>query len=312
MLYYEFLNLTHNYSELFKFLCDKKVVRDRVRCPRCNVYIQCNIEKSFIISCAGKYYKQIRNKRRKRQTCTFKISIFNGTWFSQANLNIQKICRFIAYFMLLNSPRQLFLEQELSLATHTVVDWINFCRELLAQWLKDNDEQIGGLNKIVEIDEVKFGRSKYNRGRIISGQWLFGGIERDTSRIFVVSVRNRTAETLTSIIRHRILPGTTIYSDCWRAYSNLKNYGYIHKTVNHKNNFLDPDTKVHTQNIERVWRDIRGMIPRYGTVKYHYEHYLAEIMFKRQFQYHDRLNKFFEIMAKFYPIDDNITINNNE
>ena len=28
----------------------------------------------------------------------------------------------------------------------------------------------------VEIDESKFGKTKFNRGRYIEGQWVFGGI----------------------------------------------------------------------------------------------------------------------------------------
>lgn len=40
---------------------------------------------------------------------------------------------------------------------------------------------------IVEIDESKFGRRKYNRGRV-EGQWLFGGFLRGTGRVFIVPV----------------------------------------------------------------------------------------------------------------------------
>jgi len=46
------------------------------------------------------------------------------------------------------------------------------------QWLINKQPQIGGNGLIVEIDEAKFGRRKYNRRRLITGQWLFGGIER--------------------------------------------------------------------------------------------------------------------------------------
>ncbi|XP_011705455.1 PREDICTED: uncharacterized protein LOC105460657, partial [Wasmannia auropunctata] len=113
---------------------------------------------------------------------------------------------------------QLLLQAELSIASNTAVDWINFCRELLAQWITNNQEQIGGLNKIVEIDKAKFGRRKHYRGRLITGQWLFGTIEHDTGRFFVIPVENRSEKTLTSIIRRLILPGSTIYSDYWRAY----------------------------------------------------------------------------------------------
>ena len=29
---------------------------------------------------------------------------------------------------------------------------------------------------VVEIDERKFGKSKYNRGQLVEGQWVSGGI----------------------------------------------------------------------------------------------------------------------------------------
>lgn len=33
---------------------------------------------------------------------------------------------------------------------------------------------------MIKIDEAKIGKRKYNRGRIMQGQWVFGGIERNT------------------------------------------------------------------------------------------------------------------------------------
>ena len=64
-------------------------------------------------------------------------------------------------------------------------------------------------------------------------------------RMFVVDKRN--AETLIPIIQRHVLPGTEIASDEWRAYSKLRELGYIHYTVNHSKNFVDPLTKRHFQ-----------------------------------------------------------------
>lgn len=71
------------------------------------------------------------------------------------------------------------------------------------------------------------------------------------------------------IIKQHIEPGTTIYSDSWRAYDALQYENYTHKTINHKENFVDRKTGVHTQNIERLWRDVKSSIPRYGTREKH-------------------------------------------
>jgi hypothetical protein len=80
---------------------------------------------------------------------------------------------------------------------------------------------INSISKVVEIDESLFCCRKYIRGRLREGQWAFGGIERGTSNCFLVPVINRRVETLLSIIYSRILPETTIISDCWAPYRRI-------------------------------------------------------------------------------------------
>lgn len=57
-----------------------------------------------------------------------------------------------------------------------------------------------GEGKVVEVDEANFEKKKYNRGRVIEGQWLFDGMERVSRRIFTVPVKDRSAQTHISII----------------------------------------------------------------------------------------------------------------
>ena len=47
---------------------------------------------------------------------------------------------------------------------------------------------------MVEIDESKFGKRKYNRGRMVDGHWVFGGIERGTTKSFMVVVDDSTTQ----------------------------------------------------------------------------------------------------------------------
>ncbi|XP_037780346.1 uncharacterized protein LOC119576777 [Penaeus monodon] len=141
----------------------------------------------------------------------------------------------------------------------TICDWASFCREVLISWCLDNEsDQIGGPGEIVEIDESKFGKRKYNVGRLIEGQWVFGGVCRKSRKFFFVPVQTRDSLTLLKVIKERIHPGTTVISDCWKAYNCLETEGYQHLTVNHSYNFVDPDTKAHTNTIERKWRDAKA------------------------------------------------------
>lgn len=63
----------------------------------------------------------------------------------------------------------------------TVCDYKMYCHEICINIVIDeSDNKIGGHNLTVEIDESKFGKWKYNWGRIIEGQWVFCGICRET------------------------------------------------------------------------------------------------------------------------------------
>lgn len=170
------------------------------------------------------------------------------------------------------------------------------------EWaINNNDSMLGGEGKVVEIDEAKMGRRKYNRGRWIEGQWVFGGIERDTKKMFVVPVENRTRETLLDVIKRRIAPGSVIYTDCWRAYDTLEEHGYIHANVNHSQNFVDPTTGAHTQNIERHWRELRSKVPKYGRVEEHFEGYIAEFLFLRKYTtIGERIHNIFTSIGSLY------------
>ena len=81
-------------------------------------------------------------------------------------------------------------------------------------------------------------RRKYNRERVIGGQWVCT-IERSSKSFFIVPVKNRIAQTLTRIIQERIAPGSIIYNDLWKEYVSLKELDYVYQTVNHSINFID-------------------------------------------------------------------------
>jgi hypothetical protein len=91
-------------------------------------------------------------------------------------------------------------DSNLSLSNR-IVDFYNFCREVMSSYLLRNPVILGGVGDIVEIDESLLGaRRKYSRGRFNVGmrQWAFGMIERSRKICVIILVPNRRAQTLPS------------------------------------------------------------------------------------------------------------------
>ena len=102
--------------------------------------------------------------------------------------------------------------------------------------LKEQERgQIGGEGKCVQIDESKFGKRKFNRGRRIDGHWVLGIIEDGSVdfRLIICPNNIRDAVTLIPIIKEHVREGSEIRTDAWRAYSTLGQNGYTHRVVNH-------------------------------------------------------------------------------
>jgi transposase-like protein len=236
----------------------------------------------------GEPLKMIRNIRKRDgwiwrcKTCKSESSIRNGTWFSNSRLPIRTIIMVIYFWAHKYTQKQ--VQHELGLSKHTTVNWFNYLREKC--FVSQRNTIIGGPGKIVQIDESKFGKRKFNKGKRVEGIWVFGGIEvyEDKSikpKAFMVPVENRSASTLMAVIKARIRPGTTIYSDLWKSYNTITEEGYQHGTVNHSKEFKS-SSGVHTNNIEGLWGEVkRSAFPRNGSVKHHYTSYFSEFLWRK-------------------------------
>ena len=101
----------------------------------------------------------------------------------------------------------------------------------------------------------------------------------DRQSCFVYLQSSSADELIPKIIRV-ILPGTTVMSDEWAAYSSLSRRGYYHLTVNHSENFVDLVTGSHTQTIEGFWSNSKVNFNRmHGVKSPEIPAYLDEIMF---------------------------------
>ena len=115
---------------------------------------------------------------------------------------------------------------------HTVADWYRYCREVCTIYLDRFYEQegnIGGPGHIIEVDEMKIGRRKYNQGRIVEGVWLLGMIDVATNQIRLefCPENKRDSNTLLMLIKKHVSEDSTIFTDCWKGYANLSKEGFF-------------------------------------------------------------------------------------
>ncbi|KFM72405.1 hypothetical protein X975_25370, partial [Stegodyphus mimosarum] len=163
--------------------------------------------------------------------CGSQKSIRYGSWFCNSKLRMDEI--FFLTYEMLRGTKTGAIQEQYFLASNTLANWRQFINKTILDYIELSTEKIGGIEKIVEIDESKFGKRKYTRGHAVERQWVFGGVERESGKLFLVALHNRSEKTLLGIIKEWLKPGTTIYSDSWKTYNCLSREGFEHLKVNH-------------------------------------------------------------------------------
>lgn len=232
--------------------------------------------------------KRVNNNNIK---CTFKRHIFFGTILNNKN-DVLSFIRFLAYKLIID-PNQEFLSNELDLSGPTIVNFNKFLRLVCKVSYDRNFKRIGGVGHTVEVDETRFGPGE-KAINAEKGFWVMGGIDRNTHDIFAIITDDRSADTLLKNIKKFIKPNTMIYTDGWSSYGCLTRNGYGHELVNHKYNHVDPDTGVHTNNVERLWGILKKHIPMEGGLKKYFDLYFAEFRFRRQHNFNHIFEDFLQ------------------
>ena len=139
---------------------------------------------------------------------------------------------------------------------------------------------------IMNTGNTRTRRERY--GNRVDGPWIFGlclcKVDEDGKRqlkeVRYFYVEKRDRQTLLPIISREVMKGSTIHSDEWKAYKNLRQLDYNHETVNHSINYVI--NGVHTNTIEACWGRLKTKILRVKrgvSVKYLPE-YLCEEWFR--------------------------------
>ena len=149
----------------------------------------------------------------------------------------------------------------LGMNRNTINRYFNLFREAI---MKDYSKIISFSGEI-ELDESYFGakRVRGKRGRGAAGKTpVFGVLKRD-GNVYVEIVKNCSREQLIPIIQGKILEGSTIYTDGWKAYDGLILNGYDHYRVFHSNNEFARG-KNHVNGIESFWSFAKRRLAKFN------------------------------------------------
>ena len=225
-----------------QYLIDMKILPTKRRCPTCENRME-------LIPCSTTKY---REGSCWKCPCGVTTSVRTDSVLQNSNLSYRNFILILSCFAE-NLPASRTAES-IGVAETTVRRFYSIIREQIAADVQTSSK-IGGPGTVVEVDEAKFGKRKYNRGRMVRGSWVIGGIQRGTDSCFmeICPGNVRDEPTLTTIIQEWVHPGTTVITDGWKGYWNLNNYGFVHLDVKHCRNFVDPVTGAHTNCIEGTW-----------------------------------------------------------
>lgn len=128
----------------------------------------------------------------------------------------------------------------------------------------EEEGPIGGPGQLVQVDESKVGRRKYNTGHLVYGNLVFGAIHPGSNQVRFYQVPNNSIsiEFIEPLVRRAVAEGSLIHSDFAVCYKFLDHPDsvYFHERVNHSVEYVhtNPDGSIITTNaIEETWRPLK-------------------------------------------------------
>jgi len=163
--------------------------------------------------------------------CGHQVSVTAGTVFQGTRKPLQMWFRAMWWITSQkNGASAKSLQQNLGLGSYqTAWAWLHKLRRAMVRPGRDR------LSGLVEVDETYVGGREAVPGRAAEDKTLVViGVERKgralgRTRMAVVSDASR--DQLCGFVQAAVEPGTTVRTDGWQGYRNLKNRGYVHDRI---------------------------------------------------------------------------------
>jgi len=153
----------------------------------------------------------------------------------------------------------------------------------------------------VEIDESYFGarRVRGRRGRGAKGKTIVFGLIKRQGKVYTQVVKNCSAKELIPIIETRVDKDSTVYTDTFRTYDGLVNFGYKkHYRIKHGENEFAKGRN-HVNGIENFWGIAKTRLSKFrGMHKSTFYLHLKETEFRFNYRKENLYKMLLEICRK--------------
>lgn len=176
---------------------------------------------------------------------------------SLSDYKIKKIMRFFCEDITASKTAVL-----LGINRNTINRYFNLFRQKITAQKNNRGSLFSGE---VELDESYFGarRVRGKRGRGAAGKTPVFGVLKRNGHVYVEIVKSCSRESLMPIIQGKVLEGSTIYTDGWKAYDGLIINGYDHYRIFHSQNEFARG-KNHVNGIESFWSFAKRRLSKFN------------------------------------------------
>lgn len=278
----EIVLLSQDVDRRMDFLVAHNLIRKESECPYCgrSVKIRLKNPNKPEFRCCGGYFE----------------SALSGTFLSRSHVSQEQ--SLILVYCFIHNYTAGAASHESGVGLNTVVNRFKLYREFLVSFYQEHPVRLGGPGEKVEVHVAKFGNLRNKKDR----NWVLGGCERGSGKIFLAVIEAHTKAAVIKKIREFVVSDTTIITDRWEGYDNLHRHGYDHIAVGHHLARVDHLTEAHLQNIHVEWKNVKSSLPKAGSYADGLDGYLALYMFRKSFPDNAELfHHFLSVIAFIYP-----------
>lgn len=180
---------------------------------------------------------------------------------------------------------------------NTVNNTLAYIRQCIVRFCESSSP----LSGEVELDESYFGARRVRgvRGRGARGKTIVFGLLKRQGKVYTQIVSDVSRATLKQIVQSKVEPDSTIYSDGWKSYDGLVDWGYKrHYRVNHgQNEFARGNS--HINGIENFWGIAKVRLSKLrGLRKDHFNLHLKECEWRYNMRHEDMYHELLNLLRK--------------